>query len=168
MKNFIFIILLSISQLNAAQTINTITSTIEVVDGISLDDFQDLDFGVVYQGETVTVSELSTCLDMYNDTTIGRIHMTAVSNAQSLTLTSNVPTDLTHTDGTTLLPLTINSWWCQGPSNAPDQFSSSTKAVLGREDTATTNLVNWTGSINIPISQKIGIYTGTINFSVEY
>jgi hypothetical protein len=169
MKSIIKLSLLLISlSLNAAQLTGTLTSTIEVVDGISLDDFQDLDFGVAYQGETVSVVELSTCQDMYDDTTIGRIHMTAVSNGQSLTLTSTVPTDLTHTDGTTTLPLTIDTWWCQGPSNAPDKFSSNTKDVLGREDTATTNLVDWTGLIDIPTTQKIGIYTGVIDFLLEY
>jgi len=169
MKRKLIIFLISLSLfLNAAQSTGGQTATIEVVDGIGLDDFQDLDFGKAYQGETVTVSELGNCLDMYNDTTIGRIHMIAVSNGQALTLTSTVPTDLTHTDGITLLALTIDSWWCQGPSNAPDQFASPTKNVLGREDTATTNLINWTGLINIPISQKVGIYVGSIDFKVEY
>jgi len=161
----LFLLLLS---LNAAQTTGTISATIEVVDGISLDDFQDLDFGQAYQGETVTVPELAKCLDMYNDPTIGRIHMLAVKNGQALTLTSTVPTDLTHTDATTLLPLTIDTWWCQGPTNAPDKFATAVKNVLGRADSATTNLIDWTGTINVPLSQKIGIYTGVINFLVEY
>ena len=167
-KKILCLLLVCYSSLLSASTLSsTISATVEIYDGILVVNEQDLNFGQIYPGETADVLSSVSCQTMYDNPMVGRLHMVGLSNGDSLSLTTNMPTTLLHTDGLTTIPITVEDWWCQGTANTSERINSS-KNVLGRADTPTTNLINFTGSVTASPTQLPGVYTANIDFSVTY
>jgi spore coat protein U-like protein len=145
----------------AAQSAD-VTATANVIGQLTVTDVQDLDFGDVIPGQSVSVAPDAPGAGIFEISASG-------ATTQSINLSFTLPGALTLVGGTATLPLTHGAGTAgHGPDQSTvasdfDPAAGATVALVGGQ-----LFVFIGGTVDADAAQEAGAYEGTITLTVSY
>jgi len=156
----------------AAQSLGTISSTVEVIAALTITETNAMDFGQIVTSETA-VQTIAAPADCTNATAVtagnGAAQITNASAGQAVNVTVTFPATLDDGGGNSITLQNGTASYCDTESGAVVDVTTAATAVTLVADAGGNENIIYTGAEIAPDgTQIVGTYNGTIDVQLDY